>query len=379
MSARRSARAALLALPLLAGTACGGTLAATGAARFEGAVQGDGREPAAVQLAPSVTWASAAGEREAQAGYAPVVVVEGAAAPLVRHRVQAETASGRTAGVHPFARVSLDYGTVRPGDLPADELLEVQGRPALLTSYAYRAEAGWQGAARRRTRLTLALVADRSAGVGEDVSTLPERSRVQVAARGAHQRTRALRWDGGVSLSRFGAGEAALLLEGEVGSSLRLSRGLTFSALGGGALTRASPGPAGGGVGLRPLAGAAASFAPPGLRGAQARISAVTRPDFDRLDGALRQRLHLQGAAHAPLARGARLSGSLQWAGDVAGEGARRSTLTADLSLYLEIIRSWDAVVGVQGSRQDSAAPPGGAGATGSRLHAGISHRTGIR
>ena len=370
-----SPRAALLALPLLAGTGCGGTLAATGSARFEGLVQGDARPPAAVQLAPAVAWASPAGAREARAGYAPIVVLEGAASPLVRHRAHVETTSGRASGVHPYARFSLDYGTVRPGDLAADELLDVQGQPPLLTSYAYRAEAGWQGALQRRTRIHLALAADRSAGVGPDLATLPERSRFQLAARGARQRTRAHGWEGGVSLSRFASGGAALLLEGDLGTSLRVSGDLTVSAVGGGAAAHASLGSGGGAVEARPIAGVAASFTPPGLRGADARVSLMTRPEFDRVDGALRQRLHLQGTAHAPLARGARLATSLQWAGDVAEAGERRSTFTADLSLHLELAGSWDGVIGVRSSFQGSPMSEGGAPSPQGRLHVGVSRR----
>lgn len=374
-----SPRAALLALPLLVGTGCGGTLAATGSARFEGLVQGDARQPAAVQLAPAVAWASPVGGREAQAGYAPTVVLEGAASPLVRHRAHVETTSGRASGVDPYARFSLDYGTVRPGDLAADELLDVQGQPPLLTSYAYRAEAGWQGALQRRNRIHLALAADRSAGVGPDLATLPERSRFQLAARGAHQRTRAHGWEGGVSLSRYASGGAALLLEGDLGTSLRVFRDLTVSAVAGGAAARVSLGSGGSAVKARPIAGLAASFTSPGLRGAAARVSLMTRPEFDRLDGGLRQRLQVQGAANVPLARFARLATSFQWAADVAEAGERRSTLTADLSLHQKLTGSWDVVVGVRSSLHGSPLSDGGTHSPQGRLHAGVSRRPGIR
>jgi len=374
-----SPRAALLVLPLLAGTGCGGTLAATGSARFEGLVQRDAHPPAAVQLAPAVAWASPVGAREAQAGYASIVVLEGVSAPLIRHRAHAETTSGRASGVHPFARFSLDYGTIRPGDLTADELLDVQGQPPLLTSYAYRAEAGWQGALRRRTRIHLILSADRSAGVGSDLAALPDRSRLKVTARGAHLRTRAHGLEGGASLSRYASGGAALLLEGDLGTSLRVSRDLTVSAVGGGAAAHTSLGSGVSALKARPVAGLAASFTSPGLRGAAARASLMTRPEFDRSDGGLRQRLQLQGTANVPVAPGARLATSLQWAGDLVGAGERRSTVTADISLHQKLTGSWDVVVGVRSSLHGSPLSDGGTPSPQERLHAGVSRRAGIR
>jgi len=370
-----SPRVALLALSLLAGTGCRGTLTATGSVRFEGLMRGDDRPPVAAQLAPAVSWSSPSGVQEAQVGYTPVVVLEGGAAPRVRHRAHLETTSGRSSGVHPYARLSVDYGTIRPGDLVAGELLDVQGSPHFFTSYAYRGEAGWQGALRRRTHVRVALAADRSAGVGSDQAILPERSRLHLTARGAHQRTRAQGWEGGMSLSHYGAGGAALLLEGDLGASLRISPDLTVSALVGGAVVHASQGSDRGAVEMRPIARMAASWTPQTLRETDVRVLLMTRPEFDRADGGLHQRLQLQSALSVALARDARLATSLHWAIDVLGTGKGRSTLTADLALHLTLSSSWDGVVGVLTSPPGSQGGAEGTPAPQVRLYLGLSRR----
>ncbi len=389
---RRSARrggtgrpAALTALLALGASGCGGTLTTTAGSRFEGRVLGEGSGPTAVQVTPAARWRAGPGLWAGGVGYTPTLVVEPGAAPLVRHRAEADLGSARPEGLRPYGSLALDYGAVRPGDLSPEEALEPRPGAGTLESYAARLEGGWRGQLTRRTRLDLGAALDRSAGLGSAALTLPELSRTALALRGQHQRSRTLALDGGVKVSRFVLEEGALLVVADAGATLRLSRGVSLTATAGGAGAQGSaqtPGSvevAGASFEARPVAGLGAAWETPGGRGPGARFSLATRPDFDRLDGGLRQRLHVQGSLGVEPWREARLGAAVQWASDIGGEGERRRLLSADANLSLKLAEDWGAEVGVRAFVQGRSTTPGAQDPSEVRVRLGLSRRLGVR
>ena len=307
MTLHAGVRPALAAVLLLGSTACGGTLATVSVARVESPVWGPDARPAAVQVAPSVAWRTRPASLDAGVRYAPTVRMESGIAPMARHRLAADVGSGRTAGMHPYATLGLDYGTVRPGDLVAEGITDPLPRTDLLKSYAFQAEGGLRGRLGRRSEVRAGLAADRSGGVGTSADALPALSRARVFLRADHQKSRALRVDGGVQLTRYALDGASLLAESDARATLRLSRRLSVAASAGGAAARSPEGTAS----FRPIAGVLAAWDAPSTRGIGGRVSLATRPDFDRLDGGLRQRMLAQAGFDAAPHRGIRLGSAV--------------------------------------------------------------------
>jgi len=381
----RARRAALMALLALGASACGGVLSTSAGSRFEARVLGEGARPAAVQVTSATRWEPAPGPWAASVGYSPSVAVEPGASPLVRHRAAVEVGSGRASGLRPWGSFALDYGTVRPGDLAPGDVVEALPKARVLESYAVRVGGGWRGRLSRRTQLTLGAGVDRSAGVGSSSATLPELTRATLTARGEHLRTRALTLDGGLEISRQTLRETALLVEADARATLRPSRGVAVSATVGGAAVRESAGLVRAeGVSatsseVRPVAGIAASWDAPGGRWPGVRASVATRPELDRLDGGLRQRLHAQASLASAPWRDVRLDAGVQWAGDIAGAGERRSVLAADVTLSVKLTSDWSAETGVRAFLQGGATAPGSRDPSEARVRLGLSHRLGIR
>jgi hypothetical protein len=343
----RKAHAALL-LPLLLG-ACAGTFSGSGVGRLESPVAGRGGEPAALRADPVGSWRSAPGVWVAGARYAPSASFETARAPLLHHRLAAEAGSARSAGLHPYGRLQLEYGTVRAGEVPA-ERLEATPQPELLRSWGVRLDAGVRGQLTRRTSLRAGAGVDRSAGLGESAVSLPDLTRTHASVRVSHHRSRSTRLEAGVQASHVTLAESALLLETELRAIRELTPALAVFAAAGGA----AAGQAGAGAEARPIATAGASYASTdAARSANASLG--TRPEFDRLDGTLRQRLHGQLAVDARLAGEVRLALRAQGTGDLPGAEEARRLFSADLSLSTRVGQGWRGELGLRAFVQDGA------------------------
>jgi hypothetical protein len=364
----RKAHAALL-LPLLVG-ACAGTFSGSGAARLESPVAGRGGEPAALRADPVGSWRSAPGVWVVGARYAPSASFETARAPLLHHRLAAEAGSARSAGLHPYGRLHLEYGTVRAGEVPA-EGFEATPQPELLRSWGVRLDAGVRGQLTRRTSLHAGAGVDRSAGLGESAVSLPELTRTHSSVRVSHHRSRSTRLEAGVQASHVALAESALLFETDLRATHQFSTALAVFAAAGGAAAR-QPGAR---AEARPIATAGATYtSTDAARSASASLG--TRPEFDRLDGTLRQRLHGQLAVNAHLGGEARLALRVQGTGDLPGAEEARRLFSADLSLSTRVGQQWRGELGVRAFVQDGARLHGVTPAPSrSRLYFGFARR----
>ena len=371
MTRIEAARSGLLAL-LLASGGCGGTLAVATVGRVDSAVWGREAQPSAVQLAPTAAWRPRPGGLAAGVTYTPTLRLESGSPALARHRLGAEVGSARAAGLRPYGRLDLDYGTVRPGDLATGDVLEPQPGLDLLSSYGVRAEGGLRRRMSRRTEFQVGASGDRSAGIGASASTLPPLTRTQLFARAQHRPTRTQTWDGAVRVSRYVMDTSSLLVEADARATVRPSQRLSLAATAGAAVAKSD-----GDAATRPLAALAAAYDRPG--GLGARLSVATRPDFDRLDGGLRQRLLVQAALSAQPWRAVRLGSAVSWAADLAGPEAQRSTLIAEGTVGVRIARDWDAVFGARAFLQGGALAPGAKDPSEARLQIGLSRRLDLR
>lgn len=374
MTGSAAHRLGLMSLLLLGSGGCGGSLASTTDVHFGSPMGGRDPQPSTVQLAPTARWRSRRGPLAASATYAPTVTMEPGAPLQTRHRLGAEAGAGRVAGLRPYARLNLEYGTVRPGDLPAEELLELQPGIRLLRSYAARGEGGLRGRLSRRTELRAGVSAERSAGIGASAATLPTLTRTSLFVRGLRQRTRAQLWDGGVRISRYDLDGSAFMLETDVRATIRLSERLSVAATVGGASTRSAES-----AEVRPIVGFVATFDAGDSRRSDARLSVATRPDFDRLDGGLRQRLLVQAVLGSEPQRGLRLGIMVSWASDVGGIGPLRRTLTAQGTVGVELTPDWDAVLGARAFVHGGPGASGARNRSEARLQLSLSRRLNLR
>lgn len=339
----RTPRALLgLAIAAAVTSGCGATLGTTSALRMQHTASSRPGQPAAeVQLAGEAAWRLRPGRIAATGSYSPTLTLAGSGSPLLRQRLGAELGSGRPAGLHPFGMLRLEYGELRPAELQdtAGEQLDALPDVPTLTVYSARAEAGWRGQVSRRSRLLLNAGLERSAGTGEAASALPELTRASLGLRLQQQAGRHQEAELAVDFARIDLLEARLLAEGEARLTRRLSPGLAVT-FGGGAA--AAYGPRGGAdreLAVRPLAGVSLGYAPAAAAGAATQLSLLTRPEFDRLDGGLRQRLQAGGALELPLFGRTRASGRLRWARDLAGEGTRRELFSGDAGVSAQLNR----------------------------------------
>jgi hypothetical protein len=359
----------VLAAPLLLG-ACAGTINGTAAARLENPVAGRSTEPAALHAAPTAAWRAAPGEWAAGVRYAPTAVVEAQRAPLLRHRLAAEAGSARGAGLHPFGRLQLEYGTLRAGE-QAEDRAEATPQPELLRSWGARLDAGVSGQLTRRTYLRLGTGVDRSAGLGTSALSLPDLTRTHVGARAVHRYGRSTRLEAAAQAAHLAFAVPAALIEAEFRTSQELSATTTVTAAAGGGTAWQQEA----GTSARPIFAVGATYASAG--GARTASGTVdTRPEFDRLDGTLRQRVNVQFAADARVAGETRLATRLQGSGDLPGEEAARRLLAADVSVRTRVGGYWRGEVGLRAfvQRGDSVAGPLAAPSR-ARLYMGVARR----
>jgi hypothetical protein len=366
---RKAAALAVLPVTLLLG-ACAGTFSGTAAGRLESPLSGGGGEPAALQAAPVVSWRSQPGGWATGVRYAPLAGLQEDRPAVVRHRLAAEVGSARGAGLHPYGRLQVEYGTVRIGEV-AEEGLEATPQPELLRSGALRLDGGARGQLTRRTFLRLGLGWDRSAGLGGSAATLPELTRTYAVVRAIHHRSRSTRLDAGVQASHLALAESALLLEADARATHELTAELAVFVSAGGAAARSGPAE----VAARPIVSAGATYVSTD-RARSASAALGTRPEFDRLDGTLRQRLHGQVALDSRIAGETRLALRAQATGDLPGAEAARRLLAADLSLNTPLTEGWSAELGVRAFIQGAAAlGEGTAAPSRARLYFGLARR----
>jgi hypothetical protein len=382
------ARALVPVVLLVAVAGCHGSLAAGGGMRLEHAASpGDARAPRAVRFAPEATWRSAAGEWTAAASYAPLLTWDGSGAALFRHRLAAEGGGGREAGLRPYGGALVEYGEVPAAELWAggeDGALVPTPQLRTLSSYAIRGEGGLRGHLSRRTRLRVGAGFERSAGTGAAAAVLPELTRVRVHVGAQHQVTRADRVEAGLKVSHFAMDGSQRLAELDVRGVRQLAPRLTASATVGGAL---ASGADGADAVARPVIGAGVAYLAP-RGGPSLQLAALAGPEFDRLDGGLRQRVQARAALELPVAATTRAGATLQWAGDLRGDGEPRRILSFGATLRSDLPGAWGLELGLRSRLQELgshgrplAGPTDGDRPPGAelRLHAGVSRRVGRR
>jgi len=328
----RPARAAIV---LLLGTQACAAITVQGRTRVDALVSlTDGTVVPSAQLAPSVEWHP---DRSATSvTYQPLVFAEArtGGATRVYQRLRLAHAPTRPGGVRPFALVVGEYGRTRATDLPADGDLPIEPRPegTTLDAYLFRAEGGVRGDASRRTRVSLRAVGERSAGLGRDADVLPAQTRGVVAASLGQRTSRrdVLEADLTMAMTSFDGSSRNLLASASLGATRALSRTFTVGATGGlAAVHSAEAETRDEGVQARPLVGASLRLAPPG-GSSRGSIALQVRPEFDRLDRRLRQRLFARASVEQSAGAATTVMLAMQWAGDLSSAAAPRRLLAVE-------------------------------------------------
>jgi len=328
----RPARAAIV---LLLGTQACAAITVQGRTRADALVNlSDGTVVPSAQLAPSVEWHA---DRSAtSATYQPLVFAEArtGGATRVYQRIRLAHTPVRPGGVRPFALVVGEYGRTRATDLPADGDLPIEPRPGVTTldAYLFRAEGGVRGDASRRTRLSLRAVGERSAGLGQDADVLPAQTRGVVSAGLGHRTSRrdALEANLTMAMTSFDGGSRNLLTSASLGATRALSRTFTAGATGGLAMVHSAEAETPDqGLQARPLVGASVRLARPG-GSSSGSLALQLRPEFDRLDRRLRQRLFARASVEQSAGTATTVMLATQWAGDLGQAAAPRRLLAVE-------------------------------------------------
>jgi hypothetical protein len=314
---------------------------------------------ASLRLAPLLGWANPRPSGTAALRYTPSVVGErhGTGAWRVLHEGAFTWTPVTRVGLHPSLRAAGQYGEFRATDVTpnTDPPLESRPRVATLRSYRLGLETGLTGELSRRRSLSLGLALDRSGGLESDAALLPPLGRIESSVRLASlcSRVESVESTLNVWYGELALGGTGFLAEVSHGRTRHLTRALDLSAdLGVAEAQRSESARSGELVSPSLTGGLALKYAARSAQpGAQAGLTLRARPEFDRLDGSVHNRLQVRSSFLAPLGT-ATLQSALQWAFDLGPNPVPGHILSLESRLDLRLGQMSAAQIGLRAYQQ---------------------------